>query len=298
MNRRNAKSYDGPLFRVLGWKRSFVQSCFQDAFVTGKWPTVLQYSYAFSSTCSLCHPLKTVTDLIMPSLTGHLLQLDPRALEDASQHPFLRAAATNQLRREDLMAWFAQDRHYQRSYINFIAGMLFRISLSGDADRLETLEGRTVVLLIGCLTNIVEEVKLFDKTGEAEGWVDDIGGVEPSVQTRSYQDLFAGAIVPSRPFLVGIAVLWATELCYLRAWQYTRSFVDLRMSATEQGIVQKTLIPNWTSTEFEAFVEVIRNRLDEFGRGYDEFGPEWKECTIAWRQVLRMEREFWPGVDQ
>ena len=69
------------------------------------------------------------------------------------------------------------------------------------------------------------------------------------------------------------------------------------MNVEDQGVVHKTLIPDWTSAEFEAFVGRIRALVDELGAVCEESGIEWKECEIAWRQVLWAERGFWPKVD-
>lgn len=147
----------------------------------------------------------------MPSLTSHLLHLDEQALKEATNHPFLEAAATSSLPLPKLKAWLAQDRLYQMAYINFIASMLTMIGVPSGSDRETTLEWRATDLLIDCLTNIRQEMKLFEDTAASEGWLEDICNVTPSVQTRAYQDLFAGATAQGRPLIVGLTVLWATE---------------------------------------------------------------------------------------
>ena len=248
----------------------------------------------------------------MPSLTSHLLHLDPQALQEATNHPFLSASATATLPEEKLQAWLGQDRLYQLAYVNFIGTMLSHIPVPAGVDRDTSLEWRAVDLLIDCLTNIRQEMKLFEDAARGEEWLEGVCGVEMSVQTRAYQDLFAGATAQGRPLVVGLVVLWATEECYLRAWRYAWGLVpeDVKQ-AIKKGkgggdgdgeevvgdVMQRTFIPNWSSPEFEAFVRRIGGLVNRFGGYYDKESWEWGECERAWRQVLWAEREFWPKVD-
>lgn len=233
----------------------------------------------------------------MPSLTSHLLHLDEKALKEATTHPFLEAAATASLPLEHLKQWLGQDRLYQMAYIHFIGSMLTMIGIPSGSDREQSLEWRATDLLIDCLTDIRQEMKLFEDTAHAEGWLEDICGVQPSVQTRAYQDLFAGATAQGRPLIVGLTVLWATEECYLRAWRHAWSKMDQGMKAKEKDVMQRTFIPNWSSAEFEAFVRRIGGMVNKFGGYYEEDSYEWKECEVAFRQVLWAEKEFWPTVE-
>jgi thiaminase len=222
----------------------------------------------------------------MPSLTSHLLHLDPSALKEATNHPFLTAAATSSLPKEKLIAWLAQDRLYQMAYVNFIAVMLSHIPVPSTADRESSLEWRAVDLLIDSLTNIRQEIKMFEDTAAAEGFFQDICDVKPSVQTRAYQDLFAGATAQGRPLVVGLTVLWATEECYLRSWRFAWSKMDQGLKASEKDVMQRTFIPNWSSAEFEAFVRRIGGLVNKFGGFYEEGSWEWRECEAVWGQVL------------
>jgi len=233
----------------------------------------------------------------MPSLTAHLLHLDDAALKEATQHPFLEAAATHSLPLEYLKAWLAQDRLYALAYTNFIGALVAKVQIPTTADRETTLEWRAADLLIDCLINIRREAKMFEETAEAEGWLEEICNAQPSVHTRAYQDLFAGAAAPAKPLIVGLAVLWATEECYLRAWKHAKSKMDQGLKAKEKDVMQRAFIPNWSSPEFEAFVRRIGNLVNKFGADRTgEDGWEWQECETAWRQVVWLEKEFWPDV--
>lgn len=232
----------------------------------------------------------------MPSLTSHLLSLDSKALEEATTHPFLSAAATQSLPLQKLKSWLAQDRLYQMAYIPFIGHMLTMIDIPNTYKREETLEWRTADLLIDSLTNIREEMRLFEQTAQDEGWLDEISDVEPSVQTRAYQDLFAGATAQGRPLVVGLTVLWATEYCYLTAWRWARSQMKNDLAEGKGDVMQKTFIPAWSSGDFEKFVKRIEGLVNEHGALYDEASNERKECDIVWKQVLWAEREFWPDI--
>lgn len=234
----------------------------------------------------------------MPSLTAHLLHLDEAGLRAATQHPFLAAAATASLPVEQLKAWLAQDRLYALAYVNFIGTLLSRLAISSTTEREISLEWRAADALIDCLTNIRTELKMFEDTAVAEGWFEDICSARPSVQTRAYQDLFAGSMAQGRPLLVGLTVLWATEESYLRAWRHALSKMDHGLKPKEKDVMQRVFIPNWSSPEFEAFVRRLGALVNKFGNAYEEEGWEWQECETAWRQVIWAEKEFWPKVKE
>lgn len=178
-----------------------------------------------------------------------------------------------------------------------MASLLTKIPIPSTIDRETTLEWRAADMIIDCLNNIRNEMKMFEETAAAEEWLEDICDAPPSVQTRAYQDLFAGATAQGRPLVVGLVVLWATEECYLRAWRFAWSKMDQGLKPKEKDVMQRTFIPNWSSPEFEAFVRRIGNLVNKFGNErIEQDGWEWQECELAWRQVLWAEKEFWPEV--
>ena len=236
----------------------------------------------------------------MPSLTSHLLSLDPSGLAKATQHPFLTAAATSTLPQSKLRHWLAQDRLYALSYVNFIGTLLAQISVPTSSNREQSIEWRIADALIDALDNIRREIHLFEEIAEKEGFKEDIcnDSVECGRATRCYQDLFAGSVSFGRPLIVGLVVLWGTEECYLRSWKFAKSHCaeNGEGGKGEGDVMQRVLIPNWTSPEFEAFVRRLGGLVNKLCNewGVEEGGFVWKECENAWKQVVWCEGEFWP----
>lgn len=239
----------------------------------------------------------------MPSLTHHLLTVDPQALKRTTTHPFLSTAATASLPREKLIHWLAQDRLYQHAYIAFLGCMLAHIGIPSGSERESSLEWRAADLCIDTLCMLRDEMRMFEDTAREEGFYEDICGVEANVQTRAYQDLFAGATARGRPLVVGLVVLWGTEEAYLRSWKHAKARMEEEYEAGSElddgkkDVMQRTFIPNWTSPDFEAFVRRAGALVNRFGGYLEEGGFEWKECEQAWRQVLWAEEGFWPDVE-
>ncbi|EME79553.1 uncharacterized protein MYCFIDRAFT_120763, partial [Pseudocercospora fijiensis CIRAD86] len=202
-----------------------------------------------------------------------------------------------------LKRWLAQDRIYALSYTTFIGSLLSQISIPHGSNRETSIEWRVVDILIEGLGNIRGEIALFESSAREEGWLEErrfvrgvglrgsweVAACWSSPQTRNYQDLFAGAI------LVGLTILWAPEECYLRAWRFALGKVKV---GKEADVMQRVFIPNWSSREFETFVRKLGGLVNEMATkcGVEERGWVWKECEAAWRQVIWVEKEFWPDV--
>lgn len=138
------------------------------------------------------------------------------------------------------------------------------------------------------------------------------GPVEPGGQvyftatriTRAYIDMFMSVGSSGISLLEGLAVLWATEVCYLRAWRYAASFLEQRGGEAKDdadgGALREKFIPNWSSSEFEAFVDRIGDVLDEMAgqiKGVEEEEAMRGRCLEWWRQVVWLEERFWPPMD-
>ncbi|OJJ51671.1 hypothetical protein ASPZODRAFT_138745 [Penicilliopsis zonata CBS 506.65] len=287
-------------------------------------------------------------------LTTYLRLSCPRALSQATTHPFLRLAGTGQLGKTTLSQWLSQDRLYAQSYVRFTGLLLSKIRLpthnpDSSKPRHPTVENRAFDLLTDALVNIRRELAFFESTADgygldltalpgpqlrtgrilvpsngeqarpcsgssaAEGGAD-LKAVEtgcsvffgPSHVTKAYIDLFMSAGSPAITLLEGFVVLWATEYCYLQAWKYAASFGESSVQEegkedADGGALRDHFIPNWSSAEFEAFVDTIGVVLDEMAaqvKGAEETERLRGKCLEWWRQVLWLEAQFWPDVDE
>lgn len=165
-----------------------------------------------------------------------------------------------------------------------------------------------------------QETQSSNQTGTSEGEPCEPSGGHPSAVamverggpvyfsatriTRAYIDMFMSVGSSGVSLLEGLAVLWATEVCYLRAWRYAASFLEQRVGEakedTDGGALREKFIPNWSSAEFEAFVDRIGDVLDEMAgqvKGVEEEEEMCRRCLEWWRQVLWLEERFWPPMD-
>ena len=104
------------------------------------------------------------------SLTQHLLTLYPTKIREATQHPFLKQAATGTLPSQAAISWLAQDRLYALSYINFVSALLTKLRIPSSSNRTSTLQWRITDTLIECLVNIKNELQLFEDAAKNQGW--------------------------------------------------------------------------------------------------------------------------------
>ncbi|KAJ5174524.1 uncharacterized protein N7482_000401 [Penicillium canariense] len=126
--------------------------------------------------------------------------------------------------------------------------------------------------------------------------------------TRAYIDMFMSVGSAGVSVLEGLAVLWATEVCYLRAWRFAASHGKKREGEGEGrkdmdadgGALREKFIPNWSSVEFEGFVDRIGDVLDQMAeqtKGVEEAELLRSRCLEWWRQVVWLEERFWPALD-
>lgn len=124
--------------------------------------------------------------------------------------------------------------------------------------------------------------------------------------TRAYIDMFMSVASPGVSALEGVAVLWATEVCYLRAWRYAASYGKKKVQEgksdidADGGALREKFIPNWSSVEFEQFVNRIGDVLDQMAgeiKGAEEVEAMRARCLEWWKQVVWLEERFWPAMD-
>lgn len=148
--------------------------------------------------------------------------------------------------------------------------------------------------------------------GDARGNVGVQGGGEQrgtsffcaSRTTRAYIDMFMSAGSSGVSVLEGLAVLWATEVCYLKSWRFAAGCMredgqrDYKKDA-DGGALREKFIENWSSAEFEGFVDRIGDVVDEMAgqiKGAEELEIMQGRCLEWWRQIVWLEENFWPTV--
>ncbi|KAE8144139.1 heme oxygenase-like protein [Aspergillus avenaceus] len=256
----------------------------------------------------------------MQNLTPHLRSLTPH--QKATTHPFLHAAGNGTLPKQTLSKWLSQDRLYAQSYITFIGSLLSKLQLptSPSPSAHATIAKRVIRVLIDALQNITRELEFFKSVAGEYGldlgmsWdcdLDDFGngndneekGKErfgPSPVTHAYLDMFGRAGSAGASLLEGMVVLWASEVCYLTAWRFARGVMESTEGRGELdgGALRERFIPNWTSGEFEEFVNAIGDLVDELAGEVDGREKEvlLEKCEGWWRQVVWLEERFWPEV--
>ncbi|KAJ5835048.1 hypothetical protein N7447_001074 [Penicillium robsamsonii] len=149
--------------------------------------------------------------------------------------------------------------------------------------------------------------------GDVGGKVGAQGGEEPcgtiffcaNRTTRAYIDMFMSAGSSGVSILEGLAVLWATEVCYLRSWRFAAGCMaedgerDYRKDA-DGGALREKFIENWASVEFEGFVDRIGDVVDEMAgqiKGAEELEIMRGRCLEWWRQIVWLEENFWPNIE-
>ncbi|KAL4735459.1 hypothetical protein BDV11DRAFT_195991 [Aspergillus similis] len=253
-------------------------------------------------------------------LTVHLSSTTPTALHRATTHPFLRHAGSGTLPKTTLAAWLSQDRLYAQTYVRFIGLLLSKVHLPSTPSEPNnpSITEKILGILIDALNNIQRELRFFEdiareygldlntNTPPEESDPEVQGKFAPAPITQGYMDMFLSAASPGNSLLEGLVVLWATEVCYLKAWRYAADFLQKSAGVgngldEDGGALREKFIPNWASGEFEEFVSKIGDVVDEFA--IQELGLELEggdggldKCERWWRQVIWLEERFWPHV--
>ncbi|KAK6376264.1 hypothetical protein LTS17_006859 [Exophiala oligosperma] len=219
-------------------------------------------------------------------------------------------AGLGTLPKETLQRWLSQDRLYAQSYIGFIGALISRVDLPYNVtDQSKSLRWRIVNLLSSALENIHRELRFFNDTAEKYGLQIDASSrpgvpftAEPA--TKQYIDLFrAFGTDPSMSLLEGLVVLWATEKCYLTAWTFASSFMKPSgppepHADEDGGALRGEFIPNWTSSDFEKFVEDIAKVTDLLAERENAINWRFNVYTAVWVHILDIEAKFWPSVEE
>lgn len=188
--------------------------------------------------------------------------------------------------------------------VNFTGQLLAKIRLPEKVDS-QSEEKRCINLLSFALQNVLRELQFFEDTAAryqldltprfAEDGAEEIG---PNQTTRSYMDMMLGASSPSASLLEGFTLLYATEVCYFKAWSHAKEIAAGTERSpsedTDGGALRTEFIPNWSSEEFGQFVkecEEVVNMLDQTASDSDR-----KKSREVFRQVCALETTFWPQL--
>lgn len=241
------------------------------------------------------------------SLTRSLLDSDPDRFTRATQAPFLSLAGKGLVPKSTLSVWLSQDRIYAQAYITFVGALISRVRLPEIDTEVEgSLHNKILQLLVSSLDNIQKELQFFSTTAKNYHLLlsqpqEDDDQFHLTAATGSYRRLFQSfGSDPSKSLLEGLVVLWATEQCYLSAWTFAASCseVDVKSKADfsgdqDGGALRNEFIPNWTSAEFEKFVDEIAHLTDSLAET-EKASPDLFEDT--WIQILEVEEKFWPEM--
>lgn len=250
------------------------------------------------------------------SLTQELLRSDEGAYQEATQAPFLLAAAKGQLPKGILGKWLANDRMYIHNYVSGAGRMLATYELPVTADRRKDPIFAIVDWLIEALANVRREEHFFIETAKKYGITVDLpverdgrlSDEHKIAGLRLFEKLFrnverrADAVLP---WLEDAIVFWATEKCYLDAWSWAKSKQDGGADAgsdADGGALREEFIPNWSSPGFATFVDKLGAIIDKAAsteveqRGEDGRSDLLKRAGQKWKQVLDAEKQFWPQV--
>lgn len=78
---------------------------------------------------------------------------------------------------------------------------------------------------------------------------------------------------------------------YLDAWKHVASLLQQsKLDDTRSAV--PSLVSNWTSQEFEEFVNKISSLVNDLGIQPDSDG--WKKAEGIWGRVVELEETFWP----
>ncbi|EKM77401.1 hypothetical protein AGABI1DRAFT_130483 [Agaricus bisporus var. burnettii JB137-S8] len=228
----------------------------------------------------------------MPGLTQHLASLTTvPTYAEATNHPFLAAAANGTLPADRLALWLSQDRIYaSHAYPAFIGSLIASIprdSSHGIYSREERTNQHILSVMVYCLENVVREVNFFKET--AEQWNLPLDVWKERKETKDYTAEM-GRISKSGRMEDALIFLWAMERVYLDAWSFVAK--GLQSSGIEQATAISSLAKNWSNNEFVEFVDKLAKLVDDLQiqPGTDM----WKRAEAIWLRVVELEVGFWP----
>ncbi|KAG6897282.1 hypothetical protein C0992_002822 [Termitomyces sp. T32_za158] len=228
------------------------------------------------------------------TITSHLLCLCPALYSRATKaHPFLIAAAKNNLSDSILSLWLSQDRIYaSQAYPRFVGALISHIPFRPNvlsASGVPDYSQRILNILVYSLQNIVREVGFFDHT--VKEWRLDVTKWKERKETRNYTAEMA-RISGTGNVVEGLLFLWAMEKVYLDVWSTVN---DALILANGPPSALGSLAKNWSTAEFKTFVDDLTSLVDDIYRNLDR--DAWIVAEDVWRRVLELEEDFWPYLE-
>lgn len=254
------------------------------------------------------------------SFTKSLLKKHPDAFRAATQSEFLRAGAEGKLSKETLGHWLGNDRLYIHAYIRGLGRVLSFLKIPAvvngepqDKDHPPSRETRLLDWAVDALVNIRREEKFFVDTAAKYGIdinlpADERGNVFADAKLdglRKFEGLFdsIGSTAINPNWFEAAIIFWGTEKCYLEAWSWAKSQLDESKDGSDDqdgGALRKEFIPNWTSHEFEHFVDTLGRLIDDVVAEQIKIsGAKVVQDLVRYfgekfQELLKAEETFWP----
>ncbi|HET7478231.1 MAG TPA: TenA family transcriptional regulator [Rubrobacteraceae bacterium] len=193
-----------------------------------------------------------------------LLERHPELWRAATHHPFLEGLRDGSLPAGAFRMWLVQDYLFVNDLLVFQSRLLARSPRPAQA------------AIAGGLVALEAELGWFEEMGERRSLA---LGAPRKPATAAYRDLLAR--LDGESYAAGIVALWAIERAYLEAWAgIAPGHPDYR-----------EFVEHWTVPEFAGYVAGLEEAADAALEGAS--GDELQEIEEAFREVSRMERDFW-----
>ena len=178
---------------------------------------------------------------------------------EATTARFLDAVREGSLPNRALDRWLVQDRIFASELYRFQAILLAKVPE----------EARRPVL--GGLIALDAELTWFEGLWRQRG----LATADPHPVCAAYTDFLLASAHADPPSRL-LQILYGVEVSYLAAWAALAE-------GPQPGGINEKLIARWSSDEFAAYVDMLRQLTEDHPHPDDD----------GFRRVLELEREFW-----
>ncbi|KAG2178303.1 hypothetical protein INT44_001453 [Umbelopsis vinacea] len=227
-------------------------------------------------------------------LTEHLIALDPKSYHAATHHRFLIEIGKLEVTPRDLSSWIVEDKFYTSGYIHMLETMLSRLlqtkmTTKGSTDPKDGLYS----LLSFAHENIIREASFFQTLLVRYNIVsDNVKNMRPL--TKQYTDFQQKVAEESDEDLgEALVLLWAMERVFFDAWSHAKTLLKDHPPTEKESSHIKTireLVENWSSEEFEQFVDKCAKQVNNLAVSDDTRLAEYER---VYREMLVFEQQFW-----